>query len=292
LLVVVAFAFQLVNAQYQSCQVSYNGKSFDFSPLREQNDYIITTSNGTVWINMCGPLTDADIIQQFPGSSAALQSLSQTYQSLGQASSLAWNYATIDSKLAIIANYSGGSNNLSYSIVFKCDQNAINDGKGQPILDQITNNQFIFNWTTSFACSAGPGDCFVNYEQYTIDLTPLRGTSDYKVAGMGNTTYFLNICGPLADNSVCTNISETVGCQINGPTQVTIGISDASSFYFNATGKNVIAGYYGGTEGRRLVYQLDCDQTNGVGTPVYVNEYPPRTYNFYWKTNVVCIQNK
>jgi len=289
--VAIILLFHLVNAQYPACQVSYNGKSFDFSPLRSQDDYIVSTQNGTVWINMCGTLTNADIIEQFPSSSAAVQDYTQNYLSLGNASTLSWTTATVNNVFAIVANYTGGTNNLAYSIVFTCDQFAINDGKGQPTIDQISNNQYIFQWKTSFACTAGPGDCFANYNQYTIDLTPLRGNTDYKVLG-NSATYFVNICGPLAANSVCTNVSETVGCLVQGPDQITIGISDASSIYYDPQMSGVVAQYFGGTEGRRMIYQLVCNNTAGTGSPVFINENPSRTYNFYWQNNVTCIQTK
>ena len=72
-----------------------------------------------------------------------------------------------------------------------------------------------------------------------FDLSPLRNDNvDYKVSSSNAGTFFINICGPLVDPSVCgsgNQVDDPVACQNLNNQQTLLATVDSVSYHYNAS---------------------------------------------------------
>jgi len=289
---ILCFIF-IAFAQYNDCEVTVGSNSFDFSPLRSQEDYTVSTSNGYSFVlNMCGPIETSYLKQQFPNASA-VQEVGQNNYQAGDQMTLSWSSSTNGTQNIIIASYSSGTDGRTYKINFKCKEGAMNSGKGNPVfVSEATPKNYVFDWETTFACSGNaPHDCTVYYQNQEFDLAPLRAATDYKITSDTDGTFYINICGPLVDQTVCgsaNNEDNAVACQNKNNQQTVLATADSVFFNYNNTGSDIVATYYGGFQGGEIVYTITCNQ-NATG-PIYNNKFN-NAYYFSWTSPVACNAN-
>ena len=242
---------------------------------------------------MCGPIQSSYLKNQFPTSSGVQQD-GQNYYSIGDYSTVVWGTAQNGSNSLITASFTGGDGNRTYQINFSCKQGALNDGKGLPtFVSEVTPGNYLFEWSTVFACASPPHDCTVYFQNLQFDLSPLRNDSvDYKITSDNDGTFFINICGPLVDSSVCgadNSEDDAIACLNYNNQQSVLATADSVSFNYNKTGEAITATYFGGFQGRTVVYTILCDQ-NTTG-PSYFGKGFNNAYNFFWRSPVACQQN-
>ncbi|XP_005090179.1 putative mannose 6-phosphate receptor-like protein C530.09c [Aplysia californica] len=121
---------------------------------------------------------------------------------------------------------------------------------------------------------------------FTLDL---RNTVRPLSVIDGDYTYYIDPCGDHAKVAHFCNVAEEAGCQVKQSS--IFGIASTSGY--SATGdpfKNnvVFKNQYGeGTEIRVTLLNIKCNYFS-EGHLVFVQETPPKTYNFTLETNRAC----
>jgi hypothetical protein len=289
LLFIICLCFLAINAQFQGCQFTLGDKFYDFSMLRSSQDYILTSNNTMFTLNLCGAIESSNLKDKFPQAGAVVQNGSDNY-SLGDFSSMKWSAGTDGNNSFIVASYTGGDDGRNYQIHFECKQGASHNGAGMPeFVAEVAPKDFLFRWPTVYACDSQPHDCEVFYQNLTFNLAPLRNDSvDFKVQTDNMGTFFLNICGPLVDATVCgatNNEDDPVACRNYQNKQSVVATADGMDFSYNATSQTITATYFGGYQGETISYVILCD-TNTT-SPTYLDKFN-NAFIFLWKSPVAC----
>eukprot|EP01116_Phalansterium_solitarium_P004702 TRINITY_DN1577_c0_g1_i1.p1 TRINITY_DN1577_c0_g1~~TRINITY_DN1577_c0_g1_i1.p1 ORF type:complete len:265 (-),score=17.77 TRINITY_DN1577_c0_g1_i1:761-1555(-) len=108
---------------------------------------------------------------------------------------------------------------------------------------------------------------------------------DYRQSmGLGGQAYYLNAC-----RSVVTTACKTANCaacQTWSGGQACLGTITTSSF--QANGNSVALSFTGGDDGRSMIIDFVCDQSAGIGTPVFSTETLAKEYVFSWASQFAC----
>eukprot|EP01098_Paradermamoeba_levis_P004216 TRINITY_DN1821_c0_g1_i1.p1 TRINITY_DN1821_c0_g1~~TRINITY_DN1821_c0_g1_i1.p1 ORF type:complete len:323 (+),score=60.17 TRINITY_DN1821_c0_g1_i1:112-969(+) len=135
--------------------------------------------------------------------------------------------------------------------------------------------------------------CMINYGGNTYNLTSLRSANDYYVKTFQSTSYFLNLCGPLASFN-CYTTPNASACQNFASFNYALGTSYSQTVLPpNSFGAEFVLNYRGGDAGRSYSIEFFCSPPNNTNSsypsiPEYMNESPIKTYNFRWITSKAC----
>ncbi len=110
---------------------------------------------------------------------------------------------------------------------------------------------------------------------------------------VGQSAYYLNVCGNLASYS-CGNNTNAAACQQFPAKNVTLGYPNSSLVL---TDGQVTLSYLGGDAcyrngpNRSVIITFICDPTvSGKGGPTFVSQTSNCTFLFNWHTDLVCSQ--
>jgi len=176
---------------------------------------------------------------------------------------------------------------------FLCKQGAGNSGRGTPQFVSVNGSAYVFSWETTYACASPAHDCIVYYENQIFDISSLRNDSaDYKIQSDSDGTFFINICGPLVDTSVCGDLDsvDPNACQINQNQHIVLASADSVSFDYNTTAQQITATYYGGFQGDIVVYLIQCS-LNATSGPSYFGKFN-NAHTFSWQNKAACAASK
>jgi hypothetical protein len=177
--------------------------------------------------------------------------------------------------------------------------------QGEPSYAGADSCTTYFLWSSSAACpqkAIAGSPCSVTdlTSGFTYNVSSLRSAQDYSFQAtvLGKVyTYKLNICGPLVGG--CGNATNASGCQIfsNAIGQTNYAVIGTPSTTLSLNNGVVSSVNSGGSlcnllfsqKARSFTYNFICDPTtNGQQGPDFVGELPICSYNFNWRTNLVC----
>ena len=202
------------------------------------------------------------------------------------------------------------------SITFRCDANAINDGKGKPkYVGETADCIYQFEWATKYACPASEIEaieCVVRDPKtgHEFDLSVLTREADEpnwiardSLADdqADHYEFLLNVCGPLTNVDVAKNLGECIGsaaCQTKpsdaGFANYALGHAKAEPRLLDS-GDLVIEYELPDNWGtkchgqyvRKAVITFEC-KPGTLGEPIYVGETDDCQYQFTWETSAAC----
>nr|CAB3255509.1 cation-independent mannose-6-phosphate receptor [Phallusia mammillata] len=187
------------------CEVSSKNSQhmFNLQPLVRDaaNPYVVTGTQGTYEINVCGNVTDCKTSDS--ANFAACKKLAADNFTQNMLSHTAPTYSD-DGSLSIKYTRRAVTTGFEfYKISFICNPVI---AKGKPTLNTVGSNYVLFDFQTSLACQPHPVDCLVTDDfGNQFDLTPLsESIKPWTFVDDHHRSFYLSVCRPLPPVDGCT----------------------------------------------------------------------------------------